>query len=405
MPNYRYRAIDAAGRLSRGTAMAFSEADIEERLRQKGLTLVESRQVSANAFSGLVAGGRIKPRLLIELYHRLAQTLELGLPILSALEENARLLPSKALRKILNEVHMAIEGGSPLFDSMSRFPKVFSKLDLGIVKMGEQSGVLPKCLKDLANFREWKENIKSILRRATIYPSFVVTAILAVIGVWVGYVLPQMAVMLTDMGVALPGITRLVLQVSLFARTHWPWLLGLALAVPTVIYLLQKTPRGGIVVHRLLLRVPLAGKIAGNIALARLCHNFATMYRAGMNISNIFEILMDHVLGNRYLEDRLTRAFREIQLGQPIAGGFEKAGGFPPLFLGGIRNGETTGSLDDAFKRLGDYYDQEVKRTVQALVSALEPMSILLLGGVFGLIVLSILLPLYDVIGQFGQAY
>lgn len=244
MPNYRYRAIDAAGRLSRGTAMAFSEADIEERLRQKGLTLVESRQVSANAFSDLVAGGRIKPRLLIELYHRLAQTLELGLPILSALEENARLLPSKALRKILNEVHMAIEGGSPLFDSMSRFPKVFSKLDLGIVKMGEQSGVLPKCLKDLANFREWKENIKSILRRATIYPSFVVTAILAVIGVWVGYVLPQMAVMLTDMGVALPGITRTVLQVSLFSRTHWPWLLGLALAVPVVLYLLQKTPTG-----------------------------------------------------------------------------------------------------------------------------------------------------------------
>jgi type IV pilus assembly protein PilC len=142
-----------------------------------------------------------------------------------------------------------------------------------------------------------------------------------------------------------------------------------------------------------------------NLALARLSHYFATMYKAGMMINEIFEMLTDNVLGNRYLQSRLVKAFHEVQLGQTIASGLEKAGGFPSLLVGAVRNGESTGTLDDSLKRLGDYYDGEVKKTVQALVKAIEPATILLLGGVFGLIVLSILLPLYDVLGQVGKAY
>ena len=124
------------------------------------------------------------------------------------------------------------------------------------------------------------------------------------------------------------------------------------------------------------------------------------MYQSGMIISSIFEILTDNIIGNRYLEERLAKAFQEIQRGRPIAGGFETAGGFPPLFLGAIKNGEMTGTLDESFNRLGDYYDGEVKRAVQVMVNALEPMTIIFLGGVFALIILSIMLPLYDVIGQ-----
>jgi type IV pilus assembly protein PilC len=129
------------------------------------------------------------------------------------------------------------------------------------------------------------------------------------------------------------------------------------------------------------------------------------MFRAGMTINAIFEILTDNVLGNRYLEDRLTHVFRVVQRGQSISSAFESAGGFPPLLLGGIKNGETTGTLDDSFSRLGDYYDGEVKRSVQAMINAIEPLTIIILGGVFGLIVLSIMLPLYDVVGNLGKAY
>jgi type IV pilus assembly protein PilC len=257
-------------------------------------------------------------------------------------------------------------------------------------------------MKDLADFLEWKEDIRSTIKRATIYPLFILLVIFAVIGVWVGYVLPQMAVLLTEMGVPLPKVTRVVLGTSLFFQENWLGILGIIFAAFIALFLFEKTKRGGLLFHRFLLEVPLIGNIARNIALARLSHNFATMYQSGMTLNNIFEILTDNVLGNRYLEGRLEKAFRGIQRGQTIALGFEAAGGFPPLFLGAVRNGEMTGTLDASFNRLGNYYDGEVKRAVQAMVNALEPAIIIFLGAVFAIIVLSIMLPLYDVIGQFN---
>jgi type IV pilus assembly protein PilC len=402
MPKYKYKAIDATGKVIRGTVVTLSATDVEENLLQKGLTLIKSKPVKEGLRDRLAALDKIKPRLIIEFYHRLAQTLEMGLPILAALEENAKVLPSKYFSKVINEVKVTIEGGKSLHEAMSRYPKVFNKLDLALIRLGEQSGVLPQSMKDLADFLEWKEDIRSTIKRATIYPSFVICVIVAVIGVWVGYVLPQMAGLLMEMEITLPEITRIVLNTSLFFQDNWLWILVAIGIVSAFLFLSQKTKRGVVLFHKSLLEVPIIGDIARNIALARLSHNFATMYQSGMTINSIFEILTDNVLGNRYLETRLGMAFQEIQRGQTIGSGFEAARCFPPLLLGAIKTGEMTGTLEDSFKRLGNYYDGEVKRTVQAMVNALEPITIIFLGSVFALIVLSIMLPLYDVIGQFG---
>ena len=147
------------------------------------------------------------------------------------------------------------------------------------------------------------------------------------------------------------------------------------------------------------------GDLAANIAYARLSRNFATMHRAGMTIPKVFSVLSDNVLGNRYLEGQVALAFHELQMGQSLAESFEHAGGFPPLLVGGIRHGEITGSLEESFNRMGAYYDGEVSRAVEVLINAFEPAIMLLLGGVFGVIILSIMLPLYDVLGSLGQAY
>jgi len=401
MPNFRYKAVNDEGRVFKGTAIAVDEEDVERYLGESGLSLIRSKAVKESALTN----GRVRSRALIEFYHRFAQTLEIGLPILSALEENARYLPSKPIRRIAAEIKMAVQGGHTLHEAMSRHPKVFKKLDLAIVGMGERTGVLPECLKQMAAYLEWKEELRSHIKKATIYPSFVIVAILAVIGVWVGYVLPQMVTVLLEMDVAIPRATLMVLGVSRFVTINWPWFpLVLAMVLLTV-YLFQKTRRGSLLLHRYILKTPLLGPILTNIALARLSHNFATMFNAGMAIQQIFSTLADHALGNRYLEERLRFAYTEIEGGETIAAAFKSAGGFPSLLLGAIRNGEETGTLDQAFKRLGDYFDQEVKRTVQALLAAIEPMAIICLGSVFGLIILSILLPLYDVMGSMGKAY
>lgn len=405
MPEYTYTAIGDTGKVFRGTLVAVSEGEVEERLLQQGLTLIKSRRLKEGFFARFLTGSKVKARILIEFYFRFSQTMELGLPILSALDENAKMLPSKLMKRVIGETRASLENGNSLYEAMSRFPKVFKKLDLSIIMMGEQSGTLPKCLKELAAFFEWKEGIRSTIKRATLYPSFILVAILAVIGVWIGYVLPQMAVLLESMDVALPGVTRAVLGTSLFVQKNWYLLIGVVLLFIILFFIFKKSEKGALLIDKYLLKLPVVGKVATNIAFARFAHNFSTMYGAGMAINNIFERLTDNVLGNRHLDKLLSLAYQNIQKGQTIAEGFENAGGFPPLLLGAIKNGEVTGTLDESFTRLGDYFDTEVKRTVQTMVNAFEPLTIILLGGVFGLIILSIMLPLYDVVGDLGKAY
>ncbi len=401
MPEFRYQAIDPSGRLIKGNTVAVSEQELEERLASSGITLISGKvKADGRGRIGLFSE-RIRPRDIIEFYHRLYQTLELGLPMLSALEENASQLPSKPMRRIVDEMRVAIENGNTFTSAMNRFPKVFNRLDLAIARMGEETGVLPKCLKDLCAFLEWKEQIRSTVRRAAIYPSFVILVIVAVIGVWIGYVLPQLAELLIQMGVTLPAMTRFTLLLSQFCRQWWMPIVFGPIGCAAGIFLVQRTDRGGAFFHRLLLHLPVVGGIFTHIAMARLSQNFATMYQAGMSINAIFEILSENVLGNRYLDGLLRDAFDAVKRGDSISESLEKAGGFPPLLLGAVRNGETTGTLDSAFERLGQYYDREAKRTVQTMIAALEPASIILLGGIFGFIILSILLPLYDVVGNF----
>jgi type II secretory pathway component PulF len=401
MPKFRYRAIDDGGRLVKGSAIAASDKELEANLAGKQLTLVSSHVQTDGLLGKSILGERIGKRDIIEFYHRLYQTLELGLPMLSALEENAVQLPSKAMRRIVDEMRITIENGNTFTEAMSRFPKVFGRLEMAIIRMGEQTGVLPKCLRDLSDFLEWKEDIRSTVKRAAIYPSFVIIVIVAVIGVWVGYVLPQLAGLLSQMGVKLPAMTRFVLLLSDFCKEWWAVMALAALLSGIAAYWFQRTDKGGVLCHRQVLNLPVIGGVISNIAMARLSHNFSTMYQAGMSINGIFEILSENVLGNRHLEKLLKNAFNAIQQGDSISDGFEKAGGFPPLLLGAVRNGESTGTLDVSFERLGIYYDREAKRTVQTMIATIEPMSIILLGGIFGFIVLSILLPLYDVIGRF----
>jgi type II secretory pathway component PulF len=405
MSNYHYKAIDDSGRVVKGHVAAFNEADVEQELKRRGLFLIESTARSESLGSKWLSRRRIRSKMLIEFYHRFAQTLEIGLPILSSLEEIGRSLPCRVLKGVVGEVQFAVEAGSSLQEAMHRYPWAFQPLDLAMISMGEKSGVLPKCLRDLATYHEWKAEIRAVFKKALLYPAFIGCAIAAVIGVWIGYVLPQMVKVLSELGVALPWVTTLLLDASTFLKAEWMWLASGMLLGGGAFYLYQRTDSGRLAVHRRLLALPVIGGIVRNMALTRLCHNFATMLAAGMTINSIFQTLSRRAMGNRYLEERLAAAHQEIERGESIAGGLEKAGGFPSLLLGAIRNGETTGTIDASFKRMGEHYDREVKRTMQVLVNGIEPVAIFALGGVFGIIVLSIMLPLYDVMGDLGKAY
>jgi type IV pilus assembly protein PilC len=402
MPSLRYKAVDEAGKIVVGAMFVLDERDLERELGQSGLTLIRSE---AGRDSKGRARGSVQPRILMEFYNRLGRTLEIGLPILSALEENSRELPSKVMRQVAAELRAMVSSGKNLYEAMAEHGRIFSKLDVSIVQIGERTGALPAALDQMASYLQWKEELRHHIKKATIYPLFVALTLAGVIGVWLGYVLPRMVRLLKDMNVAIPTPTRVLLAISSFVQDY-VW--GFVIAVPILGFLVVASRRsepGRLIWDRYLLRVPLLGALLQSIALTRFGRSMATMLSAGIPIRQTMGSLIDHGLGNRFLEMRLGVALKSIENGESIAGALKMAGGFPALLTGAIRNGETTGTLDKAVKRVADYYDNEVKQTVQLVLGALEPAMVVVLGVLFGSIVLSILLPLYDVMGSLGKSY
>lgn len=405
MKSYLYLAIDEEGKTVKGKADAQSEALLERDLRRIGLELVQCKEGGESLLGRLFPRRKVPARLLIMFYTRLSQSLDVGLPIIPTLEENAKVTDSVALRKIIQEIIVSLEEGNTMQQSMQKFPKVFSDFETSLIGMGEQSGVLAESLKDLAEFMEWKDNMRATIKKASIYPAFVLVAISGVIAVWVGYLLPQMSGMLKDMGVELPTLTKVVFATSLFLQKYWMWFTGLIVALVLGTFFFRKTEKGRVLFDKWFLSLPLLGNVAAEIAYTRLSRNFAVMMKIGIPMNRIFEHLIKGILGNSYLEAQLQVAYQNLQKGMALSRSFERAGGFPILLVGAIRNGERSGTLEEAFRRMAEFYDQGAKRAVEAMVAAIGPLMVVVLGGLFAVVILSIMLPLYDVLGGVGGAY
>jgi type IV pilus assembly protein PilC len=403
MPNHHYKAVDTAGRIVSGEQLAADERALERSLAESGLSLISCE--ATHGPRGRVRRRPVRPRILMEFYYRLGRTLETGLPILKALDENSHELPSRTMRQVAGELRAMVESGNSLHEAMAAHGQIFSKLDRSIIRIGETTGALPGCLDQLASYLQWKEDLRHHVRKATIYPLFVVLALAGVIGVWLGYVLPKMVRLLQDMNATIPAPTRALLAISEFTQRYAWTLLVVGPLLVSLVLAFRRTPSGRLLWDRAVLRIPLLGRVLHNIALTRFGRNMATMLTAGIPLRQTLQSLIDNGLGNRFLETRLGMALAAIENGESIAGALKLAGGFPSLLTGAIRNGEATGTLDKAVQRLADYYDAEVKRTVQLVLAVVEPAAVVTLGAVFGSIILSILLPLYDVIGSMGKSY
>ena len=399
MESFRYLAIDERGEVVRGMIVSHNEKVLDDYLRRIGLTLIRATPVQDSIFTRLFSRGGIKPRILGLFYSRLSQALEVDLPIISILEENAMALASPGLRRVILEVKLMMEEGHSLAKSMEHFPHIFSDLEVSLVAMGEETGTLPQTLKELAEFIEWREDLKSTIKTASIYPAFVLVALGAVVAVWIGYIMPQMANLLVEMGVTLPLMTRIVLFTSKMVQSYWLPTLAVMIGAGAAFYTFLQSPKGRLKFDEWLLQVPLIGKVAENIALTRLTKNFAVMMKGGLPVNKIFAIIARGVLGNRYLEARLLRVQEHLQRGLRMSECFDRAGGFPLLLIGEVRNGESTGTLDQSFERVTSFFDQEAKRSVQGMIAAFGPLIVVILGGIFGIVILSVLMPLYDVIG------
>ncbi len=342
------------------------------------------------------------PARELALFTRLLATLvRAGLPLVRSLELLAAQTPSERLRLALADTVRRVRSGDALAEAMRRHSRIFPPLYANMVAAGEASGALDAILARLAAYQERSEALLRKMRGALVYPVAIVAVSVPAIAVMLVFVVPAFEDMFASSGVALPLPTRLVIEAS-HAVQRWWW--GLALLAAALVLAggrARRTAAGRLALDRALLRTPLVGELMRKAAVSRFAHTLATLLASGVSILDALDITAK-TAGNRVVEDAVARSRASIAAGDTIAGPLRQSGVFPALVVQMVDAGERAGALDEMLSRVADFYEQETAAAADALMAAAEPAMIVILGIGIGSVVVSMYLPIFDMIGAVG---
>ncbi len=394
MPTFVWKGRTATGASASGELTAQSQADVVAALRQKKI-IPTSIKIKEEKKGFALFGGRISKRALSIFTRQFATMLGAGLPLLSCLEILSKQTESTGLKRVLDEVRADVEGGHSLADALRRQPKAFDNLYVNMVDSGETGGALDIILQRLATYLEKTVALQRKIRGAMIYPAIISVVAVIAIAVLLIFVIPIFAKMYEGVGRELPAMTQLVIRISNFMKVAAvPLLIGLILLF-TIIRRWHKTESGAKALDPLFLKMPVFGDLIKKQAIARFSRTLSTLLSSGVPIIDALEITAKSA-GNWVIEDAILKARVSIKGGENIADPLSKTAIFPPMVTQMIAIGEASGGLDDMLSKVADFYDAEVDQAVENLTNALEPIIMVVLGGVVGFLVISMYLPIFQ---------
>lgn len=400
MPAFKYKALDQEGKAAVGVIDADSAKDARARLRAQQLFATDVREtekrISLSSQVNLKAIlRRVGLRDVSVVTRQLATLIKAGLPLVRALQAIEDQLADSPFRTTIIEVREDVTRGVSLADAFEKHPKVFTPLYVNMVRAGESAGALDVILDRLAVFSEKTLALQNKVRSAMVYPIFMsVVAVLAV-GLLLTLVVPSVTKIFTETNRTLPPATVLLLAASAFMQSYWWVLLAGAAAVAVVFRRLTRRPAMRLLVDRVKLRVPVFGVLAQKLAVSRFARTLSILAASGVPILKAMGIART-IVGNEVLARALDAACDAVGAGKSIAEPLAASGVFPPIVTHMIAVGETSGRLEEMLQNVADAYDNEVENAVAALVSLLEPVMIIGMGGVVGFIVFAILMPIFE---------
>ena len=396
MPVMLYKAMDERGKVALGRMEAVNDADLEARLRRMGLDLINFSAAKTN--SGGCIGKKIPRREIISFCMQLEQLVSSGVPLLEGLQDLRDSAEDRKLRDIVAGMVESIEGGSTLSVAMDQYPQIFDNVFVNLIRAGEFSGQLGSVLKTLTESLKWQDEQASQMKKLLMYPLFVGSVVLLVVIFLMTYLVPQLTSFIVMMGQELPLHTRVLIGVSNFMVGYWYAVLGVpAIAFVIFMAVLSSSSALQLAVDDFKLKVWLIGPIYKKMLLARFANYFALMYRSGITVLECIRIC-EGLVGNKAIEEAAHRAGRQIADGASISAGFEFTGLFPPLVLRMLRVGENTGGLDDALLNISYFYDRDVSESIEKVQTMIGPAMTVVLGGILGWVIVSVLGPIYDLI-------
>jgi len=397
MPLYSYRAINARGKSAKGMQDAVNVMDLEMRLKRGGLDLIDASEDSGKARS---RRSKIKRAELITFFFNLEQLMRAGVPLLESLADLRDTLSDMRFREVIANLIEAIEDGMKLSLAMEQHPEAFGKIFTSLIHAGEESGRLPEVFRHITESLKWQDEMAAHTKTIMIYPAFVGTVVVAITFFLMIYLVPQLVGFIKGMGQEIPAQTRALLAVSAFFADYWYVLIALAIALPAAAKLLiVSSPEMRFKFDRLKIELWLTGPILRKIILARFANTFAMMYGSGISIIECIAHSRD-VVNNSAVAKSLDDIRHEIESGRNLTQSFQNTGMFPPLVIRMLKVGETTGSLDKALLNVGYFYDRDVKDSIKKVQAMIEPTMTIILGTLLGWVMLSVLSPIYDMIGK-----
>lgn len=405
MPTFQYKARDKQGRLITAVVEADDMRTAARNLREKGLFIAEIKEPGRGLRADIkIPGLERQPSLkdLAIFSRQLATMLNAGLPIVQALAILEKQTENKKLQVMLKEIRTEVEGGASFSEALTKH-RLFSRLFINLVRAGETSGTLDAILDRLANFLEKELELRGKIRSALTYPIIVFVFAIGVTYFLLTAIVPQFASILQGLGSELPLLTRFLMAVSDFLRKGTLIIVLFVVAAYFAYRAYYRTEKGRFAVDRLKLRIPVFGNLNKKSALARFSRTFGLLISSGVNIVESLDITKG-TAGNAIVEDILDQTKLAIQSGEPLSSTLQaNPQVFPPMVSSMIAIGEETGALDTMLQKIGDFYEREVDEAVTALTAAIEPLMIIFLGFIVGLIVAGMFLPLFKIIGTLSQ--
>jgi type IV pilus assembly protein PilC len=400
MDTYAFRAIDVAGVPSRGEMEAESKQAVTDQLKARGLIVLDIDSKRTSKEINLEFMQRVKLRDLAVLTRQLATMITSGVTILRALYVLEGQTESKLLRETLTKVRKDVEAGLALSDALERHPKVFSPLYVAMIRSGETGGILEDSLQRISDQLEKEDALRRQVRAAMVYPGVVVTFALAVMLALVAFIVPVFAKVFKDFGGKLPALTRFTVGMSHLITGRWYLVILVVGAVVFGFIKWKKSTWGRPQWDTLKLRVPLKiGDTVQKVSLARWSRTFSALVSSGVPILQAIDIV-GKTAGNAVVERSMSQVTDSVKRGGTIAGPLKDTPVFPAMVVDMISVGEETGALDTMLTKVADFYEEEVSAAVKAITSILEPVMIIVVGGMVGFIVISMYLPLFKVYDQ-----
>ncbi len=399
MAEFAWEARARTGELRKGTMEADNADAVQTRLKAQNLNPTKVKK-KAKEFNFTI-GSPVSEKELAIFVRQFATMIDAGLPLVQCLEILSQQGANKAFNVILKDIKGAVEQGATFSDALRRHPKVFDELFTNLIAAGELGGILDTILNRLAIYIEKRVKLKRQVKGALVYPAGVMFIAFAVMFVLLTYVIPAFQVMFRDFGgeEGLPAITQLVIGMSkgFVGNLHWIVLAGIAI-VSSVTYS-YRTNKGKHFWHRLLITVPILGPVMRKIAVARFTRTLGTLLSSGVPILDALNIV-GKASGNVIVEDAINYTADRIREGRTMADPLMETKVFPQMVVQMIAVGEQTGAIDTMLNKIADFYEEEVDVAVEALTSLLEPLMMVVIGGMVGFMLIAMYMPIFDIAGK-----